>query len=196
MLCRSCFILALQERVILEDDGAAELGALAIGAQENGRQWLRGELEASGAGRLQWLAGVAGVVSGGKKRRSPICCSCTANIMSRLATDCFVAVRRLQYTSFRTNSVDLNDALLVSIHDCMDAGSRELYIYDQVHMNGPPEMGRHFWGHLPLSWMHGLMLGFTLYHILFSNEEARDDDNRLWVLVLRDTRWQRPHRWT
>jgi len=78
----------------------------------------------------------------------------------------------------------------------MDAGSRELYIYDQVHMSGPPEMGRHFWGHLPLSWMHELMLGFTLYYILFSNEEARDDDNRLWVLVLRDTLRQRPHRWT
>jgi hypothetical protein len=49
----------------------------------------------------------------------------------------------------------LNEALLVSIHDWMDAGLRELYIYDQVHMNGPPEMGRHFWGHLPLSWMAG-----------------------------------------
>jgi hypothetical protein len=24
-----------------------------------------------------------------------------------------------------------------------------------MHMNGPPEMGRHFWGHLPLSWMAG-----------------------------------------
>ena len=77
-----------------------------------------------------------------------------------------------------------------------DAGSRELYIYDQVHMNGPPEMGRHFWGHLPLAWMHELMLDFTLYYILFSNEEARDDANRLWVLVLKDTRRQRPHRWT
>ena len=77
------------------------------------------------------------------KCRSPKCCSCT-NIMSRLATDCFAAAGRLQYTSFRTNSVDLNDAPLVSIHDWMDAGSRELYIYDQVHMNDPPEMGRHF----------------------------------------------------
>ena len=129
------------------------------------------------------------------KCRSPKCCSCT-NIMSRLATDCFAAAVRLQYTLFRTNSIDLNDALLVSIHDWMDAGSRELCIYGQMHMNGPPEMGRHFWGHLPLSWMHELMLGFTLYYILCSNEEGRDDDNRLWVLVLRDTRRQRPHRWT
>ena len=40
------------------------------------------------------------------------------------------------------------------------------------------------------------MLDFTLYYILFSNEEARDDANRLWVLVLKDTRRQRPHRWT
>ena len=102
----------------------------------------------------------------------------------------------LNAKSFQTNSVDLNDALLVSIHDWKDAGSRELYIYDQVHMNGPPEMGRHFWGHLPLSWMHELMLDFTLYYILFSNEEARDDANRLGVLVLKDTRRQRPHRWT
>ena len=116
--------------------------------------------------------------------------------MSGLAADCFAAAGRLQYTSFQTNSVDLNDALLVSIHDWKDAGSRELYIYDQVHMNGPPEMGRHFWGHLPLAWMHELMLDFTLYYILFSNEEARDDANRLWVLVLKDTRRQRPHRWT
>ena len=90
------------------------------------------------------------------KCRSPKCCSCT-NIMSRLATDCFAAAVRLQYTLFRTNSIDLNDALLVSIHDWMDAGSRELCIYGQMHMNGPPEMGRHFWGHLPLSWMHELM---------------------------------------
>ena len=116
--------------------------------------------------------------------------------MSRLAADCFAAAGRLQYTSFQTNSVDLNDALLVSIHDWKDAGSRELYIYDQVHMNGPPEIGRHFWGHLPLSWMDEFMLDFTLYYILFSNEAARDDDNRLWVLVLKDTRRQRPHRWT
>ena len=50
------------------------------------------------------------------KCSSPKCCSCT-NIMSHLATDCFAAAGRLQYTSFRTNSVDLNDALLVSIHD-------------------------------------------------------------------------------
>ena len=50
-------------------------------------------------------------------------------------------------------------------------------------MNGPPEMGRHFWGHLPLSWMHEPMLDFTLYYILFSNEEAGDDANPLWVLV-------------
>ena len=50
------------------------------------------------------------------KCSSPKCCSCT-NIMSLLATDCFAAAGRLQYTSFRTNSVDLNDALLVSIHD-------------------------------------------------------------------------------
>ena len=96
--------------------------------------------------------------------------------MSRLAADCFAAAGRLQYTSFQTNSVDLNDALLVSIHGWKDAGSRELYIYDQVHMNGPSEMGRHFWGHLPLSWMHEPMLDFTLYYILFSNEEAGDDD--------------------
>ena len=116
--------------------------------------------------------------------------------MSRLAADCFAAAGRLQYTSFQTNSVDLNDALLVSIHDWKDAGSRELYIYDQVHMNGPPEMGRHFWGHLPLAWMHELMLDFTLYYILFSNEEARDDANRLWVLVLKDTRRQRPQQLT
>ena len=116
--------------------------------------------------------------------------------MSRLAADCFAAAGRLQYTSFQTNSVDLNDALLVSIRGWKDAGSRELYIYDQVHMNGPPEMGRHFWGHLPLSWMHEPMLDFTLYYILFSNEEAGDDANPLWVLVLKDTRRQRPHRWT
>ena len=116
--------------------------------------------------------------------------------MSRLAADCFAVAGRLQYTSFQTNSVDLNDALLVSIHGWKDAGSRELYIYDQVHMNGPPEMGRHFWGHLPLSWMHEPMLDFTLYYILFSNEEAGDDANPLWVVVLKDTRRQRPHRWT
>ena len=102
--------------------------------------------------------------------------------MSRLAADCFAAAGRLQYTSFQTNSVDLNDALLVSIHDWKDAGSRELYIYDQVHMNGRPEMGRHFWGHLPLSWMHELMLDFTLCYILFSNEEARDDANPIMGL--------------
>ena len=36
------------------------------------------------------------------------------NSMSRLAADCFAAAGRLQYTSFQTNSVDLNDALLVS----------------------------------------------------------------------------------
>ena len=101
------------------------------------------------------------------------------NSMSRLAADCFAAAGRLQYTSFQTNSIDLPDALLVSIHDWKDAGSRELYIYDQVHMNGPPEMGRHFWGHLPLSWMHEPMLDFILYYILFSNEEARDDANPL-----------------
>ena len=127
--------------------------------------------------------------------RSPKCCSCT-NIKSRMAADCFAAAGRLQYTSFQTNSVDLNDALLLSIHDWMDAGSRELYIYDQVHMNGPPDMGRHFWGHLPLSWMRERTVDFTLYYILFCNEDARDDDSPLWVLVLKDTRRQRPHRWT
>ena len=71
--------------------------------------------------------------------------------MSRLAADCFAVAGRLQYISFQTNSIDLNDALLVFIHNWKDADSRELYIYDQVHMNDPPEMGRHFWGHLPLS---------------------------------------------
>ena len=53
--------------------------------------------------------------------RSPKCCSCT-NIKSRMAADCFAAAGRLQYTSFQTNSVDLNDALLLSFHDWMDAG--------------------------------------------------------------------------
>ena len=48
--------------------------------------------------------------------RSPKCCSCT-NIKSRMAADCFAAAGRLQYTSFQTNSVDLNDALLLSFHD-------------------------------------------------------------------------------
>ena len=41
-----------------------------------------------------------------------------------------------------------------------------------------------------------LTVDFTLYYILFYDEEARDDDSRLWVLVLKDTRRQRPHRWT
>ena len=127
--------------------------------------------------------------------RSPKCCSCT-NIKSRMAADCFAAAGRLQYTSFQTNSVDLNDALLLSFHDWMDAGSRELYIYDQVHMNGPPDMGQHFWGHLPLSWMREHTVNFTLYYILFYNEGTRDGDSPLWVLVLKDTRRQRPHRWT
>ena len=127
--------------------------------------------------------------------RSPKCCSCT-NIKSRMAADCFAAAGRLQYTSFQTNSVDLNDALLLSFHDWMDAGSRELYIYDQVFMNGPPDMGHHFWGHLSLSWMREHTVDFTLYYILFYNEDARDDDSPLWVLVLKDTRRQRPHRWT
>ena len=67
------------------------------------------------------------------------CCGCT-NIMSHLATDCFAAAGRLQYTLFRTNSVDLNDALLIFIHDYMDAGSRELCIYGRVHMTAVVEI--------------------------------------------------------
>ena len=66
-------------------------------------------------------------------------------------------------------------------------------IYDNLW---PAHMGRHFWSHLPLSWMCELTVDFILYYILFYDEEARDDDSRLWVLVLKDTRRQRPHRWT
>ena len=116
--------------------------------------------------------------------------------MSRPATDCFKAAGRLQSAWFRANDPDLNNAVLVSIDDWVDAGSKELYIYNRVHAHGPPDMDRRFWGHLPLSWMHRSMIGVTLYYILFSNEEARSDEDRLWVLVLRDTRRQRPHRWT
>ena len=64
----------------------------------------------------------------------------------------------------------------------------KLHIYDKVHAHGPPGMGRRFWGHLPLSWMHQKMLGAKLYYTLFDNEEARNDEDRLWVLVLRDAR--------
>ena len=83
---------------------------------------------------------------------------------------------------------DLKSAVLASIDDWVDAGSKDLYIYDKVHAHGPPDMGRRFWGHLPLSWMHQKMLGAKLYYTLFDNEEARNDEDRLWVLVLRDAR--------
>ena len=115
--------------------------------------------------------------------------------MSRPATDCFAAAGRLQSAWFRTNDPDLNSAVLVSIDNWVDAGSKDLYIYDKVHTHGPPDMGCRFWGHLPLSWMHQKMLGGKLHYILFDNE-ARNDEDRLWVLVLRDVRRQRPHRWT
>ena len=118
--------------------------------------------------------------------------------MLRPATDCFAAAGRLQSAWFRTNDPDLNNTVtvLVSIDDWVDAGSKDFYIYDKVHAHGPPDMGRRFWGHLPLSWMHQKMLGAKLYYTLFDNEEARNDEDRLWVLVLRDARRQRPHRWT
>ena len=82
------------------------------------------------------------------------------------------AAERLRSAWFRTNDPDLNNAVLVSIDDWVDAGSKELYIYNRVHAHGPPDMDRcRFWGHLPLSWMHQSMIGVTLYYILFYNEE-------------------------
>ena len=41
-----------------------------------------------------------------------------------------------------------------------------------VFTNALPRIGRHFWGHLPLRWMHRLMIGFTLHFNLFSNDEC------------------------
>ena len=41
-----------------------------------------------------------------------------------------------------------------------------------VFTNALPGIGRHFWGHLPLRWMHRLMIGFTLHFNLFSNDEC------------------------
>lgn len=70
--------------------------------------------------------------------------------MSRPATDCFAAAGRLQSAWFRTNDPDYN-AVSVSIEDWVDAGSKDLYIYDKVHAHGPPDMGRRFWGHLPIT---------------------------------------------
>ena len=83
---------------------------------------------------------------------------------------------------FRTNSPDLNDALLVSSDDWIDAGLKELYVYDRVHINGRPDMGRRFWGHLPLSSMHQLMIGFALYYILFymRKQELMRIDSGSW----------------
>ena len=65
--------------------------------------------------------------------------------MLRPATDCFAAAGRLQSAWFRTNDPDLNNAVLVSIDNWVDAGSKDLYIYDKVHAHDPPDMGRRFW---------------------------------------------------
>ena len=46
-------------------------------------------------------------------------------LMSRPATDRFGAAGRLQSAWFETNDLDLNNALLVSSDDWVDAGSRE-----------------------------------------------------------------------
>ena len=45
--------------------------------------------------------------------------------MSRPATDCFAAAGRLQSAWFRTNDPDLNNAVLVSIDNWVDAGSND-----------------------------------------------------------------------
>ena len=75
--------------------------------------------------------------SSSNQLRSPKCCSCT-NIKSRMAADCFAAAGRLQYTSFQTNSVDLNDALLLSIQ-------RIVHLRPSAHerpsRHGPPFLG-------------------------------------------------------
>ena len=67
--------------------------------------------------------------------------------MSGLAADCFAAAGRLQYTSFQTNSVDLNNALLVSIHDLTEGRrfERIVHLRSSAHErpsgNGPPFLG-------------------------------------------------------
>ena len=58
--------------------------------------------------------------------------------MSHQATDCFAAAAGLQYTWFRTDSPDVNDAVLVSIDDWIDAGSKELYVPLDM---GPSRLG-------------------------------------------------------
>ena len=71
---------------------------------------------------------------------------------------------------FDLHSLDCEaDAVLVSIDDWADAGSKELYIYGRVHTHthGPLDMDRRFRGHLPLAWMHQSMIGVTQYLVFF-----------------------------
>ena len=75
-----------------------------VEARSRGVEWLLTAVDA-----LKWIQVDAMMfknVSTHRKVSSnqmqvPKCCSCT-NIMSRLATDCFAAAGRLQYTSLRT----------------------------------------------------------------------------------------------
>ena len=43
---------------------------------------------------------------------------------------------------------------------------KKLYVYGQVHMNGPPEMGCYFWGNLSLFWIYKF-LDFILLYFVF-----------------------------
>ena len=61
--------------------------------------------------------------------------------MLRPATDCFAAAGRLQSAWFRANDPDLNNAVLVSIDNWVDAGSKDLYIYDKCARTRPSRHG-------------------------------------------------------
>ena len=108
--------------------------------------------------------------------------------MSHPAISCLATGGRLQFAYFQRNDPDLNNVKLVSIDDWVDAGSKDLYIYDKIYAYGPPEMVRRFWGDLPQSWMYQKILDAKLYYTFFDNDEARNDEDKLWVLVLRDAR--------
>ena len=75
-------------------------------------------------------------------------CDAKWELMSRPATDCIGAAEGLRSAWFRTHDPYFNNAVLVSIDDWVDAGSKELYIYNRVRAHGPPDMYRCFWGHL------------------------------------------------